>query len=155
MAKYTEARQWLLAGYAGSHHANPRSQTNRQALNKPPSTKATNLLPVNSVKTRVGRTGLKYHMAWPKIGGFIKFTYSEGVLPYLKTGKMIYGLIRYMWWFLVKNIWDISNTHIAEASALCFPVCYCIFGQFEILLLPLGTSPQNSTSVLLREKWWI
>jgi hypothetical protein len=51
---------------------------------------------VNSVETRAGRAELKYHMAWPKIGGFIKFICPEGVLPYFKTGKMIYRLIRYM-----------------------------------------------------------
>jgi hypothetical protein len=63
----------LMAGYAGSHYANLRSQTNRQTLDEAPSTKATNLLPVNSVKTRAGRVELKYHMAWPQIGGFVKF----------------------------------------------------------------------------------
>jgi hypothetical protein len=75
-----------LAGYAGSHYANLRSQTNKQTQNKPPSTKAT--IVANSVKMRAGRAELKYHMAWPKIGGFIKFTYSEGVLPYLKENDL-------------------------------------------------------------------
>jgi hypothetical protein len=51
---------------------------------------------MNSAKTRAGTMELKYHIAWPKIGGFVKFTYSEGVLPYLKTGKMIHRLIGYM-----------------------------------------------------------
>jgi hypothetical protein len=37
---------------------------------------------------RAGTAELKYHMAWPKIGGFIKFTYSEGVLPYLKENDL-------------------------------------------------------------------